>query len=648
MDITLTEYRLAEMLHVRRLLNSTVPRHRFDVLVVGGGHAGCEAASAAARMGASTALVTHKFDTIGEMSCNPSFGGIGKGHLLRELDALGGLAPNICDNSGIGYKVLNRRKGPAVWGLRAQMDRKIFKANMQKTIEQHPNLEVYEASVENLRLEDGKCAGIVLETGEEVDAQTVVLTTGTFLKAMINIGEDSWPAGRLGDRSSIGLANTLDRLRFRIGRLKTGTPPRLIKSSIDFKDLEEMANDNPPVPFSFMNDSVWLTADQQVSSYMTYTTEEIEKIVLANMHRNRHVAEEINGPRYCPSIESKVIRFSGRQHQVWLESEGFDSDLIYPNGISCTLPAEEQLKLVQCMMGCKKAELARPGYGVEYDYVDPRELYPSMETKKVPGLFFAGQINGTTGYEEAAVQGVVAGINAARRVQGENAVTFSRLESNIGVLIDDLTTHGTMEPYRMFTSRSEFRLYLRPDNADLRLTEKGYIAGCVDEKRYSRLVETRTKLANAKRALQTKRMATNQWGKLMPKSNLSSNSNMRSGYSLLTVDSLDIEELLMAFDYHPDIVAVQQNLNLFHRLMVEAIYEPLVENQLDEIKTLSSQEEAKIPENIDYKRFNLSNEIRGKLEAARPSTIGAASRIQGMTPDALLRLIAASKQSSLV
>ncbi|OQR69409.1 protein MTO1 -like protein [Tropilaelaps mercedesae] len=636
------------MLHVRRLLNSTVPRHRFNVLVVGGGHAGCEAASAAARMGASTVLVTHKFETIGEMSCNPSFGGIGKGHLLRELDALGGLAPNICDHSGISYKVLNRSKGPAVWGHRAQMDRAIFKANMQKAIEQHPNLDVYEGSVEDLRFSDGRCAGVVLESGEEIEAQAVILTTGTFLKAMINIGEKSWPAGRFGDRPSIGLANTLDRLGFRLGRLKTGTPPRLIESSIDFRDLDEIENDNPPVPFSFMNDAVWLTAEQQIASRMTYTNEEVEKVVLANMHRNRHVNEETNGPRYCPSIESKVLRFRGRVHQVYLEPEGFDSGLIYPNGISCTLPADEQLKLVRCMKGCEKAEIARAGYGVEYDYIDPRELHPTLETKKVPNLFFAGQINGTTGYEEAAAQGVVAGVNAVRRVDNAEAVIFSRMESNIGVLIDDLTTHGTMEPYRMFTSRSEFRLYLRPDNADVRLTEKGYRAGCVDAKRYARMVDTRTKLENARAALYSKMMSATQWSQMLPTSGISQCQSIRSGFQLLNHETLDVDGLLAAFDYHPDIVAVWTDPKLWERLRVECLYEQLVKDQLVEIRELTKHETTLIPADLDYseKRLNLSKELQLKLEMTRPSTIGAASRIQGMTPTALLRLIMCARTAS--
>lgn len=638
-----------KMLFVRRFLSSTPNRRRFDVVVVGGGHAGCEAASAAARSGTSTVLITHKFDTIGSMSCNPAFGGIGKGHLLREVDALGGLAPGICDQSGIGYKVLNRRKGPAVWGPRAQIDRTLFKKHMQAAIEHHPNLKVYEGSVENLRLDnEGNCCGITLESGEQIDATSVILTTGTFLKAMINIGEESWPAGRMGDKPSIGLAETLDKLGFRLGRLKTGTPPRLVKHSIDFRYLEEHGNDDPPVPFSFMNERVWLDAEDQVPTYMTYTNEEVENIVLANMHRNRHVAEEINGPRYCPSIESKVIRFKGRQHQVWLENEGFNTDLIYPNGISCTLPATEQVKLVRCLQGCEKAEIAQPGYGVEYDYVDPRELFSSLETKKVPGLFFAGQINGTTGYEEAAAQGVVAGINAARRVHKEDSVIFSRLESNVGVLIDDLTTQGTMEPYRMFTSRSEFRLFLRPDNADLRLTEKGYRAGCVDEERYNRTIDIKTKLENAKQLLSSKTMTTRQWSHLLPSSGLAENANIRSGFELLSHSDLVFDELVNVFDNHPDIVTLQKDLRLRERLIVEALYAPLVEGQLEEIEQLSKSEETQLPIDLDYsaRQFNLSNELRQKLEDARPSTLGAASRIQGMTPDALLRLMVFSQKKN--
>lgn len=477
------------------------------MIVIGGGHAGTEACAAASRMGAKTLLVTQKLETIGEMSCNPSFGGIGKGHLIREIDALDGVCGRCCDISGVQYKVLNRSKGPAVWGPRAQIDRVLYKKAIQKELTSIQNLKICVSSVEDLLMDDDlvalrKCQGVVLSDGRKVTSKTVVITTGTFLRGQINIGMEIRPAGRIGDAPSIGLAKSLDSLGFKLSRLKTGTPPRIKASSINFTNLEKHIGDNPPTPFSFMNSSVWLKNEDQLPCYLTYTNSKIIKIIKDSLHMNRHVIEEVTGPRYCPSIESKILRFGEKSHQIWLEPEGFDSDVVYPNGLSCTLPEELQTELVQTLPGLEKAEIVRPGYGVEYDFVDPRELYSNLETRKISGLFLAGQINGTTGYEEAAGQGIYAGANAACKAQNKESLQIGRTDGYIGVLVDDLTTLGTNEPYRMFTSRAEFRLTLRPDNADLRLTEMGYKIGLVSEERYQKTIAMKENLERATAILQ--------------------------------------------------------------------------------------------------------------------------------------------------
>ena len=630
------------------------PSAHFDVVVVGGGHAGSEACAAAARMGARTLLITHKKETVGVMSCNPSFGGIGKGHLMREIDALDGLCSRLCDISGIQYKVLNTTKGPAVWGLRAQIDRSLYKMNMQTELFHNtPNLTVIEASVEDLILEEPlpsattcdktvqQCKGIVLGDGSQILSDTVVLTTGTFLKGQINIGLDVRPAGRLGDAPAIGLAQTLEKLQFRMGRLKTGTPPRLDKNTINFSVMTKHGGDKRPLPFSFLNDCVWMKPEDQELCYMTYTNADVAKIIKENQHVNRHIREEVLGPRYCPSIESKVLRFKKDVHQIWLEPEGLNNDIIYPNGLSCTLPEELQYQLVRKIHGLENVTMLSPGYGVEYDFVDPRELNASLETIKICGLFFAGQINGTTGYEEAASQGIIAGINAASKVFKKAPLTISRTEGYIGVLIDDLITNGTSEPYRMFTSRAEFRLTLRPDNADLRLTERGYFQGCVSEKRYHHLCSTKEALNNAISLLKEIKMPYNHWikrAKLPP----FNSTHQRSAFEIIgdLNCSFPLSKMIACM---PDDLSALQNFScmLKQRIDIEALYNRIAEAQESDILEMRKEEAFIIPTSVDYSNpaYNIGLEDQEKLKKVQPQTIAAASRIPGIRPSTLLRLM---------